>query len=266
MTLRERLSRLLGYARVLSTPADLARYLGLRVAYARGRSGAPRTLRLRALGGAAVWCRPTADVVTLKDTFLQQFHLPPVALPPAPTILDLGSNVGYTVAHFAHLYPDARVVGVEMDEANLELARRNTARYGTRVRLLHAAVWHRDELVRYAGRKDDAFRVNGNGAEENGRRVRAMRVDRILDDANLARVDYVKMDIEGAEGVVLAEPLDWLERVEALKLEYPPPVSAAAIRQALEARGFETWNDRHHPTCICAVRRAGASSPASTDR
>jgi len=85
--------------------------------------------------GHPVWVRiGTTDYQTLRNTVVSQYHLPlqPLAvdslqLGAKPVILDLGANAGYTVAHFAAVYPTARIVGVEMDAENVRLAQRNTA-------------------------------------------------------------------------------------------------------------------------------------------
>jgi len=250
---------ILAYARVLQRPLDWWRYLQLRTGYrADGGAAAPMPLRLRSLGGRSVLCRPSRDVWTLKYTFLEPFHLPPTALPDDATILDLGSNVGYTVAHFAHLYPRARVIGVEMDARNFELATANVAPWADRVRLLQAAVWSSDGTVSYAGAYDDAYHVTTDGA--SARQVRAIRIDTILRECDVERVDYLKMDIEGAEAVVLSEPMPWLERVQSLKIEVHPPAEMATLRSRLEEHGFRTWLDDQHAHCICAVREAARSS------
>lgn len=256
VTAARALGTLADYGRVLVGPSDLLRYLALRRRYARGAAGgAAQPLRVRPLGGAAVLCRPSQDVWTFKHTFLHGFHLPPVPLREDAAILDLGSNVGYTVAHLAHVHPRARVIGVELDRANAELARRNTARYGDRVTVLHAAVWTRDGEVAYTGEADDAFHVvEGAPPSGDGRTVPALRIATILDRFGLDRVDYVKMDVEGAEAALLAEPLDWARRVRSLKVEVHPPVSLPLLRATLERHGFRCWVDAAHGDCLCAVR------------
>ena len=247
---------LLAYADVLETPADMARYARLRRLQARAHRGSdavepPVELRVRTIGGRRVLCRPSQDVWTFKYTFLSQFHLPPVALREHATILDLGSNVGYTVAHLAHVFPTARVVGVEMDAANFALAEHNTAAFGDRVRLVRAAVWTHDGEVAYSGEDDDAFTVR---CEQGARRAPSVRIDTLLDAHGIDRVDFVKMDIEGAEAAIVAEPAPWLDRVQSLKIETHPPATLDLMRAVLEPRGFTCSVDVAHPRCLIAVR------------
>ncbi|MEO7963704.1 MAG: FkbM family methyltransferase [Gemmatimonadaceae bacterium] len=247
---------LLAYAEVFEGPIDFTRYAALRQRQnrARGRlaaAGPPVELRVRTIGGGAVLCRPSQDVWTFKHTFLAQFHLPPVELRAHATILDLGSNVGYTVAHLAHVFPTARVIGVEMDAANFALAQYNTAAFGDRVALLRAAVWTHDGEIAYSGDEDDAFTVSG---DVGSRRAPSIRIDTLLNAYGVDRVDYVKMDIEGAEAAIVAEPAPWLDRVDSLKIEVHPPATLVALRAVLEGRGFTCSLDEAHPRCLIAVR------------
>lgn len=259
--LATRLRALVQYARVMQSPADMYRYARLRTRYGRGVESGSATIRLRSLGGAGVICRSSQDVYTFKHTFLAGYHLPPVALPPDATIVDLGSNVGFTVADFAHRYPQARIVGVEMDRRNFELACSNTARYGGRVTLLHAAVWTHDGVVHYAGDADDAFHVAGEevaavGSEANATRTApAKRIATVLEVCGVDRVDYMKIDIEGAEGAIFAEPIEWARRVRSMKIEVHAPVTTAFVASALTPLGFACWDDTRHPACLCAIKR-----------
>lgn len=258
--LASRLRSLTWHVRVMQTPMDIYRYSRLRMRYRKGGAPAPpRAIRVRSLGGASVLCRPTHDVWTLKATFAGEHHLPPAELPPNATIVDLGSNVGYTVAHFAQLYPSARIVGVEMDAANLSLAERNTARFGARVELVHAAVWTSDGVIAYAGEDVDAFRVTDAAEAGHSMSAPSKRLATLFDEREIARVDYLKMDIEGAEAAIFAGPMEWSERVHSMKVEVHPPATIESVRDVLEANGFSCWRDDGHPSCVCAVRTESSS-------
>ena len=83
-------------------------------------------IRVRELNNHPVYCRPnTTDVNVFDDTFFGRYHLPPRELGPIRTILDLGSNIGLTVMHYAVLFPEARILGIEMDHDNYEICQRN---------------------------------------------------------------------------------------------------------------------------------------------
>ena len=62
-------------------------------------------LKPKALRGTEIYCRlGTTDIEVFEDTFIKRYHLPPLDLEPVRTILDLGSNIGLTIAHFASVF------------------------------------------------------------------------------------------------------------------------------------------------------------------
>lgn len=256
-----RLLAVLRYAQEMRTPSDWYRYARLRAMYYAGSpSRTPRAIALRSLGGASVLCRPSRDVWTLKYTFIERYHLPPVAIPETATIVDLGCNVGYTVAHLAHVYPRARIIGVEMDQRNMELARLNTRSLGNRVTLVHAAVWSEDGEVSYGGEEDDSFQVLGARLPASVLHAPAMRLTSILGACGVEHVDYLKVDIEGAETALLADVNAWAGRVRSLKVEVHPPAILDTCRAVLEGGGFTCENDSRHPSCVSGVRNPGPGS------
>jgi hypothetical protein len=98
-------------------------------------------LRVRALHGRPVRLRPgTSDVDVFWETFVGLYHLPPSELEPN-LIWDLGANIGLTMAHFAVLYPSARIVGIELDGENARLCRTNVASWADRCEVIEAAFW-----------------------------------------------------------------------------------------------------------------------------
>jgi FkbM family methyltransferase len=221
----------------------------------------PARLRLRSLGGAEVVVRPgTSDLGTVRGTFARHYHLPPPELGAPGTIWDLGANIGLTMAHFARLYPRARVLGVELDEDNVALARRNVAAWADRCRVIHAAVWASDGEVHYRGWPGGTsnYQVTGPAEEpgrEGGKPVRAVSLAELMREHG-GPVDYVKVDIEGAERELLRDGAGWAESVRCIKVElhgdYAPQECVADLRRL----GFEAWQDPRHWACVVGLRRA----------
>src|SRR5262249_12662325 len=138
--------------RVTSDRQSLRTFVRLTRSPSDGSSRSAARLRLRPLRGREVLVRRgTSDIGTVWGTFARGYHLPPPELGPPRTIWDLGANIGLTMAHFACLYPDARVLGVELDEDNVVLARQNVAAWADRCEVIHAAVWPTDGEVHYRG-------------------------------------------------------------------------------------------------------------------
>lgn len=214
-------------------------------------AGKPVELRVRGLPFALL-CRPgTSDGDVLWDTFGEGFHRPPVTLAPDSTILDLGANVGYTAVDLAARHPGARVIAVELDEENAALAARNLRPFGERCVVVRAAVWSRDGEVAYDGDSAWGLHVVPGGAET--RRTPALRVSTLLGRLALDWVDYVKMDIEGAEEEVLGDD-GWLKNVGSIKVEIHPPATLESCASALRSAGFHVVRDPRHTAGLSGWR------------
>lgn len=225
-----------------------------RLARARDQAGAPARLRLRPLGGHEVLVRPgTSDVGTVWGTFARQYHLPPPELGVPDTIWDLGANIGLTMAHFAHLFPRARVLGVELDQDNVGLADRNTAAWGDRCEIIHAAVWASDGEVRYRGWAGGTSNYHVTGAGE-GTPVRAVSLAGLIRE-HARPVDYLKVDVEGAERELLRDGAGWAEDVRCLKVELHGDYEVEECEADLRRLGFEAWRDPNHWACVVGLRK-----------
>lgn len=214
-------------------------------------------LKVRDWAGRPLYVRPgTTDWETAQVSLIGQVHRPPPGLVEVRTILDLGANIGATVADLAEAYPAAQVLGVELDAANVAVARRNIAGWPARARILHGAVWTEDGEVAYGGDRGEwAYRV----VDAMDDRTRAPQlatvpafslttlIDRLAPEGS---VDYVKMDVEGAERFLLADGDGWSERVRCLQVEVHLPLDVAGCARMLEQLGFQVTAD---PTGIPSV-------------
>jgi FkbM family methyltransferase len=122
---------------------------------------------------------------------------------PGDTVLDCGAHVGL-FARQALSAGAALVVAVEPAPENLECLRRNLAaeiRSG-RVLVYPRGVWDRDEslvLRTVPGFSAGDSVVLGGTAAREGPVVELTTIDHLVSELELARVDYIKMNIEGAE-------------------------------------------------------------------
>jgi FkbM family methyltransferase len=218
----------------------------------------PIAVRVRPLGGATIWLRPsTTDPIMLRDTFRDRVHPPPpeIAARGVRTIVDLGANAGVTVAHNALLHPGARIVAVELDPGNADAARRNTAPWADRVEILQGAVWESDGEVPYDRETGEEYGFRAGGA--GGAMTRALSMDTILSHVPAEeRVDYVKMDIEGVEARLLSgAAARWAERVDSISLQVHDPYTLADCARDLTALGFDARVDARRMNYIVGIRR-----------
>jgi FkbM family methyltransferase len=256
--------------RVTSDRRSLRTYVRLsRIAHHAGSGGRAVGLRLRPLGGRAVLVRPsTSDVDTVWGTFARAYHRPPPDLAGRrlELIVDLGANIGLTMADLAVRFPQARLVGVELDADNVFLARANVAPWRDRCEVVHAAVWTSDTEVFYAPLPGHTagHRIGGTGSASPAGTVRvpALSLDTLLGrHAQGGPVDYLKMDVEGAERALLRENVEWARRVECINVEVHHPYGVDACERDLRALGFETRTDPRHRGCVIGVRSAKERPP-----
>ena len=214
-----------------------------------GDKGSPATpLRVRGLK-APLYCRPgTSDVDTFRDTFWGKYHRPPDDLAPIRSILDLGSNVGFTMLDFVRTYPKARILGIELDAGNYEMCSGNIQPYANRCRVLHGAAWYEDGEVTYGGEAEWAFRVKPDGPAK----VRAWSISSLIAILG-GSVDFLKMDIEGAEQDVLARCDGWIRSVRCLKTEVHPPYTVEECLRRLGGLGFSCRRDPRHRAAVVAL-------------
>jgi FkbM family methyltransferase len=197
---------------------------------------------------------------------------------PRPLIIDGGANIGLSICFFKRLYPDCRIVGFEPDPQLFEVLRRNAERLQVAdVDLVRSALWVSDGELPFTPDGADGGRLS-RAVDEPRMTVPAVRLRSYLDQ----EIDFLKLDIEGAETDVLLDCSDALQRVRNLYVEYHSFVNepqrlpellevirgagfrlhvqgcTASARPFLEARDHEGMDLQLH---ICGFR-PGAPRPA----
>lgn len=159
-----------------------------------------------------------------------------------PVIVDAGANIGLTALWFARAFPEALVVAIEPDPANLAVARRNAA-LAPNVHLVDAAIGAQPGRVRLVSESGRGFATQTERAEEGGTRVMTVQEAKAEAGPNAALL-IVKADIEGFEADLFADNLDWLDEVYVVFIEphdwmLPGKHASRAFQKALFARDFE---------------------------
>jgi FkbM family methyltransferase len=140
-----------------------------------------------------------------------------------PFVVDCGANIGMSVLYFKGLYPDARVLAFEPDPGAFACLRENvTGNALPDVRIENAAVTGVEgETDFFYDRVDPAslrMSIVRERMPKDRRTVRAVRLSRFLDE----EVDFLKLDVEGAELDVIGELADArkLRLVRQMLVEY----------------------------------------------
>lgn len=232
-----------------------------------GDQGNSVRVRLRPLGGESVLIRPrTSDIAVLQNIFVDQPHVPPQnLLDEAPAlIVDLGANIGLSMAHLAVLFPSARILGVELDHENAALCRANVRPWKDRCELFEGGVWPVDGEVGYRASESDelvatsAFKIDDGSSQDSPAlrrlRARAVSLNSLLATVGEVPIDYMKMDIEGAEEPVLQQNTEWAARVKFISVEVHRPYSVDRCMAQLTALGFDATRDPDRDDVVYGVR------------
>jgi len=146
-------------------------------------------------------------------------------LPYSPnTILDLGANIGLTSLFFTRKFPNAEIACVEPIPANLELLKKNLELNEVKANIFPAAIAIKDGSIQMEiGTLDYGHKIAGiaYGIALTGctLEVEAISVSSLLKKLNWERINLLKVDIEGYEGILLKENCEWLNTVDAMCIE-----------------------------------------------
>jgi FkbM family methyltransferase len=161
-------------------------------------------------------------------------------------VVDLGANIGLFGAWLLGRFPAVRIIGFEADPGNAAIHRLTIEEngLGERWRLVEAFAGTRAGTTRFVSGLFGVSRVS-EGAE--GIVVPVVDVLPDLRDA-----DLVKMDIEGAEWPILADPRFRELRGRAVVLEYhawgcPADDPRALAEEALGAAGYQLMHVAEKP-------------------
>jgi FkbM family methyltransferase len=163
-----------------------------------------------------------------------------------PFILDCGANIGMAVLYFKWLYPDSEVWAFEPEPRTFSTLERNVARnHLTNVRLHNIALWDNDgdlELTVPGNQPGSLLAsVSKNRTVGVPVTVRSARLSSFIE----RQVDFLKIDVEGAELHVLGDLAETgkLSLIRQMVIEYhhnlpdEPPAMSRLIR-LLEDCGF----------------------------
>jgi FkbM family methyltransferase len=133
-----------------------------------------------------------------------------------PLIIDCGSNIGLSVLYFKKLYPNSTIIAFEPDAENFHLLQQNLEKNAIRdVQLHRAAIWIKDGSISFESNHSEASHISEKGSANT---VPSLSLNNFLQKNDI--VDFLKIDIEGAEWQVIKDCTQNLRKVKNLFLEY----------------------------------------------
>ena len=170
----------------------------------------------------------------------------------APIIIDCGANVGLSVMYFKSIFPRAKITAFEPDQNIFSLLTSNINEFGyADVNLINKAVWIEDGGIEFLASGGVGGRIC-HGSDSNTIQIPTVRLKNLLQE----KVDFLKIDIEGAEFDVIEDCKDNLVNVNNLFIEYhsleEKEQKLDEILKILKLAGFkyyikEAWENQLHP-------------------
>ncbi len=160
--------------------------------------------------------RPYEVIKTYKEIFNQQIYKF-INKSEYPVIIDCGANIGISTIYFAIAYPNARVYAFEPDNTLFEILHQNIQDNKLQhVALFNEAIWIQDTHISFSNKGSEASQIDISGESET--KVKAINFANFL--TQFDKIDFLKIDIEGAEYEVVKHCAESLNKTENLFLEY----------------------------------------------
>ena len=162
-------------------------------------------------------------------------------------IIDMGINVGTSVKFFHDTYPYAKIEGFEADPKIFQYCKENLKDIlvEERVDIHNLAVWDSDGTVEFFDEGADGGRITVDKTMSHVVTVPTIDAKKIL--LKYEQIDFLKMDIEGAETRVLRRITNELTKVDNIFVEFHSMVgveqSIDELFSILRHAGFRLYVD-----------------------
>ena len=185
--------------------------------------------------------RPYELIKTYEELFLEEIYRFETKSK-TPLIIDCGANIGLSSIYFKTIYPNATLHAFEPDQVLFTLLKQNIEVNGFKDTHIHQeAVWIEDTTLSFSNKGSEGSHIDLTNNSTN--KVTAIKLDKFL--AQFDHIDFLKMDIEGAEFQVVADCLNGLKKVDNFFLEYHGKVGQTkelyTLLQQVESIGFNVY-------------------------
>lgn len=135
---------------------------------------------------------------------------------PRPYILDCGANIGLASIYLKRKYPEAIIVAFEPDANNFGLLSKNINQMNWKdIEIRQEAIWKEDCLLDFSSDGTLGSKIATSAPTQTGN-TQAIRLKNLLN----RKIDFLKLDIEGAETEVLRDCASELSCIEHLFIEF----------------------------------------------
>jgi len=225
---------------------------------------------LRYVGGGIFAVKPCAelellarndDLMIVDEVFCKRRYATLFPFNETATILDLGAHCGYFSAFAAvHTHKKSRILALEPDERNVQLARQNLERNGIgNVELVASGVYGKTQALELTVDSGSSAqhtvlpRHSAHTALTERRAIEVLSMEDLFTEYGIGKCDFMKIDCEGAEYPFFYEaPADLLQSIETISMEFHdvarPDYTGTQMATYLAGHGFSVVGFRYLPT------------------
>ena len=218
----------------------------------RNNPNAPERFTYRLRNGLRLVARPqSSDTHIIRSIVGKKNYLPePLKLSRGDTVVDIGAHIGtFTLTAAAAVSP-GRVLACEPEPGNYSLLSENVSlNKATHVTLIHKAIAGSAGSLPFhvvEGRRTGMHSLLPVHERFTTRTIQvpAITLEQLLTQEKVERIDFLKLDCEGAEHQIF-DSLDdgLLSKIRQIAMEFHPrpdhPMSRLAER--LKNQGFQVW-------------------------
>lgn len=155
-----------------------------------------------------------------------------------PLIIDCGSNIGLAAIYYKSLYPNAKVFCIEADQEIAKICKDNIDNNQlNNVDIIAKAAWLNNDGVSFSSDGADGGTISANASNK----IPSLDLKDFI--ASFEHIDFLKIDIEGAEKLVVPHCKDVFNKISNVFLEYHTNYNEqqnlAEILTQFQAMGFK---------------------------
>lgn len=170
---------------------------------------------------APILLRLSSDIVIFEQVFIYEEYRIPIPSHIKPQlIIDGGAHVGYASIYFANQFPEAKIFAIEPSQANRKVLKENVSCY-PQVTIIPAAIWNEKislESTRSNTKGGAGFRVS-EAKSTTSELIDSITIEDILQLANTAKINILKLDVEGSEKEIFSNSDNWINKVDMIIIE-----------------------------------------------
>jgi FkbM family methyltransferase len=157
---------------------------------------------------------PASLYTELKDIFEKKIYHFDAKGKDKPFVIDGGGHIGVSVLYFKMIYPHARILVFEPDPTSLKYLKLNVIQNNiTDVTIVEKGLFSEERKIRFVSDGSDGGKISPHSGNTE---IAVTALSKYIEEP----VDFLKLNIEGAELAVFKEVSPRLKKVEQLVFEF----------------------------------------------